>query len=296
MKLFPRMELAVRAMALCCSDDEREEHNKTQSADCDKSPIARSEVFNETWMLRLTLALIHDYDGSGFENSPSLKLIQNAVQQRWISEGGLEPAFDKEGTTWTDAILGNVKLDDSTEPKAKRGVIVDVDEKCGNSVGIVVIEAKMNSALASCITHASDYNQAARNIACLAKLTMTHVELQKKSAFIVFAPRKKIEDWHNAGRDPNEMIKGAWTTIKDQMAERDKQGEKGKNHARYLNVDNEESMETAVNSIIETSKSKAMPWEEVIECMADDKTGAYEFLKRFYKQTCDEYGIEPKWK
>ena len=44
--LFPKVCNAVRAMAECC----------TKSG----TPVAKSEVYNETWLLRMVLACIHD--------------------------------------------------------------------------------------------------------------------------------------------------------------------------------------------------------------------------------------------
>ena len=283
MKLFPKMELAVKAMALCC---ENKDDGKTRCGDAEKSPIARSEVFNETWMLRLTLALIHDYDDNKYfrplpndadgKKTEALARIRTAVKRRWISEGGLTAAFENEGATWADAIVGNIKLDDS-EAKPKRGVAIDIDESSSKS--IVVIEAKMNSALASGITHARDYNQAARNIACLAMLTQKDSALAEKSAFIIFAPAKKLEKWNKA---PQEMIKNTWETIEKQYKE----------HGRTLQAE-ESHMKSAVDHIVKNSM--AISWEEVIQSMANDQNESCEILKWFYEQTCNEYGIKPLW-
>lgn len=308
MKLFPKMELAVKAMALCCPD-KKDDGDKTIHDDINKSPIARSEVFNETWMLRLTLALIHDCV-EGFEDS-TLARIHKAVTKRWISEGGLEPAFEEEGTTWTDAILGDVRLrgeSAANNEKAKTEVNkrkIELADISNNNASVVIVEAKMGSELASGITHADDYNQAARNIACLATLLMKTLPnknageaLAKNSAFYVFAPKSKIMEWIKSEenpKDPNTMIKHAWETINKQKDARDRDGKRGgKNQARTPNVDDIGELEPLVNSII--SNSKVISWEEIIESMQKaDTTGACETLKWFYEETCAEYGIEPSW-
>ena len=297
MKLFPKMELAVKAMALCCPD-KKDDGDKTIHDNSNKSPIARSEVFNETWMLRLTLALIHDY-AKGFKKNPLLDLIQKAVQRRWVSEGGLEPAFKKEGTTWTDAILGDVRLrgeSAANNEKAKAEVNkrkIELADISNNNASVVIVEAKMGSELASGITNADDYNQAARNIACLATLLMKTLPnkddskaLAEKSAFYVFAPKSKIDEWKDSEKDPNAMIKKAWSTISNQkrtLKRTAKEEEK-----------NIEELKEFVTPIV--NNSIAISWEEIIESMQKaDTTGACETLKWFYKETCAEYGIKPSW-
>ena len=147
--LFPKVCNAVRAMAECCIKS--------------GTPVAKSEVYNETWLLRMVLACIHDCTEEAFviqnkKIGDTLKKIHKAVRQQWISEGGLEPAFRQEGTTWTDAILGNVKISGDN----KRGVKYEMRDA---STGVIIVEAKMGSELSSGITNSPDYNQAARNIA-----------------------------------------------------------------------------------------------------------------------------------
>ena len=78
--------------------------------------IPESEFRNETWMLRLALALLAEFEGepSKVANSKetiALEDVRAALRAGWISEGGLKPVFEKERTTWTDAILGGVLLE-----------------------------------------------------------------------------------------------------------------------------------------------------------------------------------------
>lgn len=288
MKLFPRMELAVKALALCC---ENKDDGKTRCGDAEKSPIARSEVFNETWMLRLTLAAIHDY-GEGFchldsKKNDALKRIQEAVQKRWISEGGLVPAFEKEGATWTDAILGNVRLKgESGDNNKKKDTAsnkrkVEFADTPNNKPSVIIVEAKMGSPLDKSVTNSPDYNQVARNIACLARLlnegNKNAETSAKKSAFIVFAPETKIKEWKDSENDPDTMIEKAWTTINRQKDDR----------TPRMNID---ELNHLVKSI--RDNSKVISWEDIIQSMKNDKSGACEILKWFYVQTCKEYNIK----
>ncbi len=188
--LFPNFMNAVNALRECCGEN------------AEIPPIARSEVFNETWMLRLTLALIHDYDGA-FKiddcKKKTLDAIRETVRTCWISEGGLEPALKNEGTTWTDAILGNVKRRDGT----KRGVKA---EESAQHVGIVMIEAKIGSPLSSKTDNHKDYDQASRNIVCLAKLVQGQSnQFVEKCRFLVIGPREKVKNWGGC-KDNEEQL------------------------------------------------------------------------------------------
>ncbi len=194
-KLFPNVCEAVRAMERCCGDN--------------GTPIARSEVYNETWLLRMVLSCIHDYTGSlngcREEIRTALTRIKDAVCVRWISEGGLQPTLKREGTTWADAIIGPVKIhddiDNEIDSETKRGIVLDGNDR---RVGVVVIEAKVGSKLSEGTRNYENYNQAARNMACLAKLVMHEPEdFIKKCAFVVFGPRTAIKSWK--GQEENQQ-------------------------------------------------------------------------------------------
>ena len=265
-KLFPKFLRAVNALRDCCGDKK------------EIPPIAKSEVYNETWMLRLTLALINDseLDFSKIGNKRkeyALDLMRKALQRRWISEGGLEPAFEKEGTTWTDAILGDVRINNVS----KRGI--EVYPFSGGSTGIVVVEAKMGSELAPGISNSDNYNQAARNIACLAKLvTKTGNEDPSKCSFLVFAPRQKIEEWKSRGAGVDDRISRAWEIIESQSRE------------RKWDVP-DEAFKKAVEAI--KKNSAAVAWEDVISSI-QCQNGA-DSLRDFYKKTCDLFSITPQY-
>ncbi len=248
-KLSSYILAAVRSMEKCC--DKGYEGQR---------PVAISEVYNETWLLRLVLAYMHDYDGdittSNDKEKTTLCRIRNAVRNRWISEGGLPPVFDDEGTTWTDAILGDVSYDEKT----KRGIKL----AGGSRTGVVVVEAKMGSALSRGTTHHPEYNQAARNIACLAQLVKGDLNLAEKSSFVVLAPQKKLADWMKAGYCPQRLIVEARNAIDE-------------SHSCLL---------AAEEKIIDNSI--AMSWEDVINSMRGD---GIEDLKDFYRKTCNQYGV-----
>lgn len=263
-QLFPKFQKAVEALSECCRTEDGKEI----------PPIARSEVYNETWMLRLTLALLHDSERDfskikDEKKQKALELLWDALQRNWISEGGLKPAFDKEGTTWVDAILGDVTLE---EDKSKRGVKVDLSP--ADSHVVVVVEAKMGSALDSDITNSSNYDQAARNIACLAKLVENWEALSKKSAFLVFAPKQKLDEWERKKKSVKTLIDNAWEVIAAQ----------GRTH-QWKDDDN---FKNAVKYV--RDNSTGISWEEVIKSV-NCKEGIVDLCK-FYNETCTEYGIK----
>ena len=261
-KLFPNFKDAVKALRRCCGEN------------VEKPPIARSEVYNETWMLRLTLALIHDCDLK--ENAHvALRLVQSAIMHNWISEGGLEPAFEREGTTWTDAIQRKKKIGDNS----KRGIVL-----APISDGVVIVEAKMGSELASGITNSSNYNQAARNIACLARRIEGKGDAYyKKCAFLVFAPDADLK---KGGKEPvRDLIKEAAGVIADQ--EKESQQHPKRTH-KWINDD---EFWSAVKSIIKNSD--AISWEDVINSIqcATNTDDDIADLRKFYEATCKLYGI-----
>ncbi len=147
-----------------------------------------TEVFNEGWMLRLTLDWMERSRAAGLP----LSLEPGFT---WFSEARLPSAFlprrrgDPQGEGWThaDAVLGHVEI--GREGKA------GVSLRPGAEV-LVVVEAKMFSPLSKGIAHAPDYDQAARTVACMAELCARagrEPGEMKRLAFIVIAPESQIE-------------------------------------------------------------------------------------------------------
>lgn len=307
-KMFPKFWKAVEAIAKCC--------------DQEKPILAKSEVYNETWLLRLMLARIYDFVGE-FKNieepkKKALDMIRKAVHKKWISEGGLEPAFTKEGTTWTDAILGDVELggyDDGDGDKRK----VKLNPKSGEEPCVVVIEAKLGSTLSKSVTNSPDYDQAARNIACLAKLLLgvspeKDVPPEKlEGAFFVFTPG---ESGRKDADEADELINKARDTIKKQTVNRPVEGRKndnktisGRNYVKDITKDNEDKFIKIVEGIINPGtdpgtnakpKSMGLTWEEILKSMNHDEDGNSgiindtQKLEIFYEKALKEISKQKK--
>ena len=151
--------------------------------DTDQTNISPTLLYNEGWMTRLLVSASIKYN-------IRLHGIDFGSMRRWYSEGLLSSPFlarkrgDKfaEGYTHTDMALGDFKLD-----SPNRGQI-----SVEGSDGVFgVIEAKMGSPLSPGTKNAPHYNQASRNLACIAFNTRT----TKHELFLaVAAPAVKIKE------------------------------------------------------------------------------------------------------
>jgi len=142
-----------------------------------------TDLFNEGWMLRLIL----DWCESHPTALPNFTFLPGAT---WYSEALLPSRFlgrgaKREGFTHADGVIGHFRFrpngrgDIELEPSARQ---------------LSVIEAKMGSPLSPGTSHAPTYNQAARNLACIAHMVSTHGAGLTKAEFTVVAPRQRIED------------------------------------------------------------------------------------------------------
>lgn len=146
-----------------------------------------TELFNEGWLLRLTL----DWYS---QRPPSTSPLSFSAGARWYSEGLLASPFLArtrgdglaEGYTHADGIIGHfaVSPGERSEIRLKR-----------EATQLVVIEAKMGSPLSSGTKNAPGYDQAARNVACTAYLVGRagrHSVVPSKVGFYVVAPEDQV--------------------------------------------------------------------------------------------------------
>lgn len=151
------------------------------------APFPPTDLFNEGWLLRLVLDW---YSRNTNVSSP----FQFTAQARWFSEARLPSPFLKrcqkdnlaEGWTKADGVIGHFDLS-----HRKSGC-----ELRSDATQFIVIEAKIFSKLSPGVTNAPDYDQAARNVACIAevlKRASRKPELLDHIAFHVVAPEAQIE-------------------------------------------------------------------------------------------------------
>lgn len=173
--------------------------------------IRPTEIYNEGWMLKCVMEQIvvekikHD----------DLKFPANV---KWYSEASLLSFFKAinrggdrlaEGQTKADSIVGDFKIRQDT----KSGVEIEQNCSC-----LYIIEAKMFSPLSKKVDNADDFNQCARNIACLMKMIYDGIEEKKISeipvevGFYVFLPEEQ-ENYFKWIREKENITK----PIKDRL-------------------------------------------------------------------------------
>ena len=152
----------------------------------DRAVLPPTALYNEGWMARLVV----DWFA---RQPPSNHPLSFEPGARWYSEALLPTQFrprhrgDELAEAWThaDAVIGHFEIvrgrgDVRLVPGARQ---------------FVVVEAKMYSALAAGTKRAQSYNQAARNVACIAEVlhqASRSPESLERLALIVLAPAEQI--------------------------------------------------------------------------------------------------------
>jgi len=159
-----------------------------ESAGSEAPLFPRTDIFNETWLVRL----IVDW----FAHNNALAFPFNfASDARWFSEARLPSAFlarsrgDSLAESWThaDAIIGHFTIGSS----GKTDCILQP-----NANQFIVIEAKIYSQLSSGVTNAPYFDQCARNVACIAELLKRAGRAANNVdslGFYVLAPASQID-------------------------------------------------------------------------------------------------------
>jgi hypothetical protein len=153
-----------------------------------ESVLPPTEVFNEGWMLRLVLDWLDRNRGV----SHPLAFSPTA---RWYSEALLPSRFlpqmrgdpRSESFTHADGIIGDFEIASGLRGDAKLAVPMNQ---------FIVVEAKLGSALSAGTKNAVTYDQAARNVACIAHmLSIQNIapESAGELAFYVVAPAAQIQ-------------------------------------------------------------------------------------------------------
>lgn len=162
-----------------------------------------TEIYNEGWMTRLLVFY-------SIQEKIKLKEIDFASINHWTSEALISSPFVeakkiREGYTHADMALGDFTVD----YKNRGQLTVNQDAK---QFGI--IEAKMGSPLSQGTTHAPKYNQASRNVACIAHNNVHDC----KTFFYVVAPASKIDVKDKNGIATSDLVKQ--DVIKKQIEDR----------------------------------------------------------------------------
>lgn len=246
------------------------------------SSIRPTELYNEGWMLRIVL----DWFAA---NSLNYSKLDHPLAfhpgATWYSESLLPTHFKRrkmsgdtlaESRTHADGVIGQCRMEENT--KAGFQLIEEATQ-------FIVVEAKMKSSLSAGTTHIKYWDQASRNIACMAE-AIAQVDAKDNSGgknrnvnkllssldhigFYVTAPEEQIPK-HNFQALLSEE------SIKDKVKRR--VSEYGGESALEAGHWHQEFFLPLMERII----IEAVSWESIIEFIRDLDPVGGEQISRFY--------------
>ncbi len=235
-------------------------------ASSDESRFPPTLLFNEGWLLRLVLSAAE-------RGLPCLPFSFHEAS-RWFSEALLCSAFlprhrgDSLAESWThaDGVVGHFEF----LPENKAGLTLD---PTGSQ--FAVMEAKVFSGLSKGTKRAPAFDQAARNVACMAETLYRSgrpVEQWSCLAFCVLAPQTQIEAGVFTPALTKESIKGR---IAARIAEYEEESR----------VSREVWFESWVCPLLEHIDIHCLDWESIIDSIQLHDAEFGEGLQRFYELT-----------
>lgn len=235
-----------------------------------------TEIYNEGWMLRLVLDAVQTLD---LHDHP-LQFLQDA---RWYAEAQLISPFrprsrtDKlaEAFTHADGVIGHFDF----SPSTKAGLELRADAK-----QFVVIEAKMFSNLSAGTKNAPLYDQAARNVACMAEAIFRSgksvIDLERLG-FFVLAPvvdkRRHRSSNLEALIDPNSIRRAVTNRIKSYESA-------SRSEAAHLRDWEQTSFLPLVERLTRSQCLAVLSWEDCIEAIRSADRDVGDELNRFYER------------
>jgi hypothetical protein len=222
--------------------------------------------YNEGWLLRLVLDW---FSQQRLEEHP----LCFASDAKWFSEALLPSHFfarqrgDKlaEGWTHADGVVGHVMIGDAALANTK---LLD------HATQFIVTEAKLFSPLSSGVRNASYFDQAARNVACVAEVLCRALQRPEELttlSFLVIAPSEQV----SRKLFSNEISKDS---IKSKVSRR---------IAEYPLPDREKKEEWQHNWFFPTLlniKIDILGWEEIINFIRDHDSIFGSELSEFYSE------------
>jgi len=228
--------------------------------------LPATHLFNEGWMLRLLLKA--GKDGLCGSAIPAFN-----EGERWSSEAMLASPFSQsrgkayEGMTNADGVIGKFDWRPGT------GEALHIPGDCRR---FEVFEAKMYSKLSKGVRAASWYDQAVRNVACMAH-ALQEANLQAQNfpnvrlGFWVVAPRKQIEaGYFRLEMSPDSMR----TKVKMRVEQFHGAGRE------QLELWRTEYFEPLLDSMLKNHLIGCISWEELIDSVSD--APLQKIIKDFY--------------
>jgi len=225
------------------------------------SVMPPTELYNEGWMLRLVL----DYLDRHREVDHPMSPLPGA---RWYSEALLPSRFKPrhrgdrlaESFTHADGVIGQFDI-----APGERGAA----SLCADAVQFVVCEAKLGSGLSLGTTNAASFDQAARNVACMANMIgEKHVSVTQltRLGFYVIAPEAQIEA-------------RAFRTLVTEESVRTKVAARV---AQYEDADMDAWYRTVFEPVLGAINLQLMSWESVLDQLPSGPEVTA--LREFYSQ------------
>ncbi len=219
-----------------------------------------TELYNESWLMKL---VFHQASTIVDEAFP-LGFLPGST---WFSEALLPTAFKaryqgdrlSESRTNADGVIGHIRV--GTKAKADLELITDATQ-------FTVVEAKVGAPLSSGTTNAKYFDQAARNVACMAEvIARAGMEISRfdRLDFVVLAPQYSIE-------------KG---TFSDEMR-RNSIEHKVRKRVDVYDGELDRWFEQSFAPLMEVIELRALSWEDAIEWIRADKPGVAEQLSEYY--------------
>ncbi len=229
-------------------------------------PIFRpTELYNESWLVKLVLDQASKISDSEFP-------IGFLPGSTWFSEALLPSAFEarfrgdplSESRTNADGVVGHIAI--GTQAKADMELMKGVAQ-------FTVVEAKVGSPLSSGTSNAKYFDQAARNVACMAEVLertdfadTEHTRLD----FVVLAPQYSIDKGTFAAEMSSSSIK---SKVERRVSEYD--------------GDLDQWFEERFLPTMSRVKLYSVSWEEAIGWIGDNSPEVADELSEFYGQCLD---------
>ena len=232
----------------------------------DASVLPPTELYNEGWLLRLVL----DWFDRNRALSHELAFLPGS---RWYSEALLPPRFlpQRRGDdraelfTHADGVVGNFLISPGERGEAR--LLSDTKQ-------FVVTEAKLGSPLSGGVKNAPEFDQAARNVACMAHmLDVAHVDINsvERLGFYVIAPERQID----AGVF-GDLVTKASISRKVTMRVAQFQGQW------------DEWLSVTFEPVLERVSLAVLSWESILAALPDDKDVAD--IRMFYAR-CQQFNL-----
>ena len=225
------------------------------------SNLLPTELYNESWMLRLVLHWFSKDENKGkhFNDIP----ISMDSNSSWFSEGRLGTVFQDEKYTRADGIYGNIIIGDNGYSDIK------LVSGCNQ---FVITEAKMFSTFSHKITKFSNYNQAARNIVCMCHIVNKLKQEIDDIAFYTLLPQSQIDSESTFKEFTKE------DHIKKTVEERIEKYKNGNQNYENLLL----WYKNVFIPFLSKIKIELISWERIIEVIYSTDPDYGEMLKDYY--------------